>query len=543
MPRSSESPFDELKRYVAFSDGDAAALASFHPVATPHLDRIARVFYDRTRDHEAAHAVFRDEAQVDRLHRSLVRWLGRLFRGPYDEDYYQETLTIGRVHVQVNLPQRYMLTAMSLVRHELTVIAEREMPGGSAEVRQALAKILDLELTIMLESYHEGSLARQQQVERDEKAQLSRALARTEHRYLHAVKRAQVLIVGFDRKGLIHLFNLEAEKTTGLGPEEASRHTFSELFVTEETRESYEGSLRDVLEGRVDASFPLETTLMTPANRVCELRWHISYAATESEDDDVVFFAIGRDVSEENTLSEQSRRHEKLAAVGTLAAGLAHEIRNPLNGAQLHVSFLRRAMQKGAVTAEMVEATEVVGDEIRRLATLVTEFLEFARPRPLQRKPVTVGELCERAVQLVTPSAQAAGVSLVADLPSRDVLFSADRGKLEQVLLNVLKNAIEALAGTPGGVVTMRGRKQPRHVLFEVQDNGPGLPGDAPIFDAFFTTKPQGSKHPTVGGESQKCRFVAGFCLRFSSLTSPRWSLVLEDFSPLTRRNVLRRPG
>ena len=491
MNHPRETRFEELKRYVLFSDEDAAALAAFRPVAEPHFERIATEFYDRTRDHEQAHAVFRDEDQVSRLHRSLVRWLGRLCSGTYDEKYYLETLTIGRVHVRVELPQRYMMTSMSLIRLELGRIAEREMPGGGAAVKTALAKLLDLELAIMLESYHDDSVARLQQAERDEKAQLSRALARTEHRYLNAVKKAQVLIVGFNTGGQLRLFNLEAERVTGIARDDALQRSFLDIFVSDEARPAFEDRLREAVRGEVDAAIRLDSTLTSQSGKERVIHWLISHAP--AQDEDLAFFAIGRDVTEENALSERSRRHEKLAAVGTLAAGLAHEIRNPLNGAQLHVSFLRRSLQKGAVTAEALEAVDVVGDEIKRLATLVTEFLDFARPRPLARKPTTLTELCERALQLVTASAEAAGVTLVADLPTRDVSFSADRGKLEQVLLNLLRNAIEALSSTPQATVTLRARKQPRHVLIEVQDNGPGLPDDAPIFDAFFTTKPQGT--------------------------------------------------
>ena len=82
--------------------------------------RIAQSFYDRIREHEDAHAVFTGEAQIERLQRSLQRWLDRLLSGSYDEAYFLETLQIGRVHVRVGLPQRYMLTAMALIRLELT---------------------------------------------------------------------------------------------------------------------------------------------------------------------------------------------------------------------------------------------------------------------------------------------------------------------------------------------------------------------------------------------------------------------------------------
>jgi signal transduction histidine kinase len=100
--------------------------------------------------------------------------------------------------------------------------------------------------------------------------------------------------------------------------------------------------------------------------------------------------------------------------------------------------------------------------------------------------------VCDRAVQLAAAAAEKARVSIVADLPTRDVEIVADGAKLEQVLLNLLNNAIEAIVN--GGRVVLRVRRQPRTVLLEVEDDGAGLPSvDAPVFDPFYSTKPEGT--------------------------------------------------
>jgi signal transduction histidine kinase len=141
----------------------------------------------------------------------------------------------------------------------------------------------------------------------------------------------------------------------------------------------------------------------------------------------------------------------------------------------------------------MLDAVHVVEDEIKRLATLVTEFLDFARPRPPDRRPSSARALCDRALQLVAPKAEHAHVKLTLDFPSRDPTFLVDPAKIEQVLLNLLSNAIEALEAR-GGQATLRVRRKPRSVVFEVEDDGPGLTSsDAPIFDPFFSTKPHGT--------------------------------------------------
>jgi signal transduction histidine kinase len=237
----------------------------------------------------------------------------------------------------------------------------------------------------------------------------------------------------------------------------------------------------------------VECAVRTKNGRYRDVRWQLAYAP-DAREDDVALFAIGHDMTHELALKEKTRQHERLAAVGTLAAGLAHEIRNPLNGAQLHVAFLERALKKHGGETEMLEAVNVVGDEIKRLALLVSEFLDFARPRPPQRQPTATRALCERALQLLGAKAAEAKVDLALDFPTREPTLDIDAAKIEQVLLNLLANAIEALEPCGGGHVTLRVRRLPRDVFFEIEDDGPGLPSpEAPIFDPFFSTKPNGT--------------------------------------------------
>ena len=203
---------------------------------------------------------------------------------------------------------------------------------------------------------------------------------------------------------------------------------------------------------------------------------------------------FGRDATDETALGARLRQAEKLAAVGTLAAGLAHEIRNPLNGAQLHVTFLERSLKKNGGAADALEAVHVVGDEIKRLSALVTEFLDFARPKPLQKKPVNLRALCERAMQLIEPAARSARCEVRTQFPTNDIALDLDGAKMEQVLLNLLHNAVEAVEPMGGGHVTVRLRRRPVEAVVEIEDDGPGLSNpDAPIFDPFFSTKPSGT--------------------------------------------------
>jgi PAS domain S-box-containing protein len=487
-----ETRFQELKRYVRFDGRDAELLARFRERAEPEFPRIALEFYDRIREHSDAHEVFTGEEQILRLQRSLVAWLSRVCSGVYDEAYYEQTAQIGRVHVKIGLPQRYMLTAMALIRVALLRIADRDLGADAARTREAVIRILDLELAIMLETYKDSFVERIRAVERQERLDLGSALARAEHRYVNAVEHASVIIVGLDRSGAILLFNREAERVTGFARDEVMGRPFLAVMGPDDPDGVLARRLDDALAGRSQPEVS-EGLLRTRAGKLRDVLWNLGYAGKQQQDE-IVLFAIGRDLTETRAMEERTRQAEKLAAIGTLAAGLAHEIRNPLNGAQLHLSFLERSIKKKASEQDMLEATRVVADEITRLAHLVTEFLDFARPKPLQLKPTSLFKLCEHARSLVLTQARAGGVEVNCDLPSADLEFEADQAKLTQVLLNLLQNAVESTGGGGGGSVVLRARRVPRHVILDVEDDGPGLPSpEAPIFDAFFSTKEGGT--------------------------------------------------
>src|SRR3954469_3733828 len=165
-----ETIFAELKRYVGFDAADAAALRGLLSVAEPHFERISILFYDRILAHEGARkALEGGESQVGHLRHTLVGWMTELFRGPWDEAYYEVRARIGRKHVRIALPQHYMFGAMNVLRQEFNALIYEhyhERPLELDMVRRALSKILDGERAIMLPAYREDLLAQQARNER-----------------------------------------------------------------------------------------------------------------------------------------------------------------------------------------------------------------------------------------------------------------------------------------------------------------------------------------------------------------------------------------
>lgn len=165
-----ETLFEELKRYVGFTEADEGLLRSLHPRAVGDLPRIADVFYQRIFAHEGAKAaLIGGESSVGHLKITLRAWLDKLLAGPWNEEYFELRCRIGRVHVRIALPQHYMFGAMNVLRLELQAIVDRELgaqPNEHTSTQRAIDKILDLELAIMLHTYREDLVAQQTQKER-----------------------------------------------------------------------------------------------------------------------------------------------------------------------------------------------------------------------------------------------------------------------------------------------------------------------------------------------------------------------------------------
>jgi nitrogen fixation/metabolism regulation signal transduction histidine kinase len=180
---------------------------------------------------------------------------------------------------------------------------------------------------------------------------------------------------------------------------------------------------------------------------------------------------------------------ERVAAWQAIAQRIAHEIKNPLSPIQTSIETLRKVHAKRHPSFEEVfeEATVTILDEVARLKRIVTEFSDFARlPKP-RLAPCDLVELTRAIVGL--HATEQVPVTLVVDQGVRDVL--ADREQLAQVLVNLIKNACEALTGAPAPRVSVTLRAAAEHVELQVADNGPGIAAAAlpRIFTPYFTTK------------------------------------------------------
>lgn len=198
------------------------------------------------------------------------------------------------------------------------------------------------------------------------------------------------------------------------------------------------------------------------------------------------------DLTEQRALEEQVQRAQRLAALGRLAGGLAHEIRNPLGITRAAAQML--ALQLGNNSA-YTEYTDVIQIEIDRVDRLIEQLLTYARPTVVHRAPIDVGELVERTVSLVQPYATQQQVRLETDVAAHLPLLYGDSELLHQALVNLVLNGIQATP--PKGSVIIRALSEPDTdtVNITVADTGRGIADFdiTKIFDPFFTTRDDGT--------------------------------------------------
>jgi signal transduction histidine kinase len=193
----------------------------------------------------------------------------------------------------------------------------------------------------------------------------------------------------------------------------------------------------------------------------------------------------------------QLQRQEKLASLGSLATGVAHEIRNPLAAIKFRLFSLKESLASGAADTEDLQ---IIGDEINRLERIVRDFLRFARPSEPELAKVSAAELLREVHDLLRGQFEKQSVQFSIE-PADDLWLRADKEQIKQVLINLAQNAAESLQANgrvtlcaKAGAARLANASEPVVVL-EVADNGAGIPPvvEARLFDPFFSTKKGGT--------------------------------------------------
>jgi signal transduction histidine kinase/HAMP domain-containing protein len=306
------------------------------------------------------------------------------------------------------------------------------------------------------------------------------------------VRSIPVGVISVDRQGVIRSINPAQERLSQVSADGTLGRRVEDVFPAREGDAPVLDDLRAVL----DDGAPLDVTLdqrSTPFTRAPCLRYRLRMAPLRDRSGDVDGAVIlQEDFSERARLEAQLVRSEKLSSVGVLAAGVAHEINNPLTTI---LGYAKLLLEGRPAEDRDRAALELVSEEALRVQEIVRNLLDFSRQESGAMVPCLLNTLVERTMSLVTPDLRQRGVTVVRALADDLPMVLADGRRMEQVFVNLVNNAAHAMAS--GGTLTVRtgsvmGRQTP--VFAEFADTGAGIePEILPrIFDPFFTTKEPG---------------------------------------------------
>jgi PAS domain S-box-containing protein len=205
------------------------------------------------------------------------------------------------------------------------------------------------------------------------------------------------------------------------------------------------------------------------------------------------FLLLVRDDSRERSLRQKLREREQMAAIGTAASMLAHEIGNPLNGISATVQLLEQFVLRDnpAAAQPMLSSVRDLKSEIQRLTTLLNEFKNIAWPQKLALAPVDLARLIQTLVGSIEKRATRQNVEVSADCAPGLPALEGDADKLKEALLHVLENGLDAMP--QGGHLGIKAYSSDEAVCIDISDTGVGIPEDFKVFDLFSSTKPHGT--------------------------------------------------
>ena len=244
---------------------------------------------------------------------------------------------------------------------------------------------------------------------------------------------------------------------------------------------------RTVLEA-VEQHQPLESREIETENR---RRVQVSLDFIEEGGERIGALLTMRDAESVRRIESEIELSRRLAAIGRLTSGVAHEVKNPINAIVVHLEILRQKLQQA--DPDVQRHMSVIGSEIQRLDRVVQMLVDFTRPVELRLAETDLRRVIDDVVLLSSPDAERHSVELVRQLPPEPLLVKIDADLVKQAVLNVVLNGVQAMP--EGGRLTISARRDERGVQLDISDAGHGIPPEIrdKIFDLYFTTKKAGS--------------------------------------------------
>ena len=529
---------EELKSYIGFGEEDVTRLRA---LAAPFESRrweFSQRFYDFILRNEAVrHVIEGNGRTVEALRTTWEGWATDLFAGEYDGDYARRRLNIGMVHLHIGVEERYTVAAFHLVRQfliEMVCDEFRHTVDTCLAMISSVNRVLDLDLSLICDAYdrelHAETVAGESRKRRTIEDMLRVLLAAP-----------SLLVLSIDAEGKIGHYNRGCELLFDLERDAACGADYVETLVSEEDRSTVREELARVFGDWSEASAGHGLSphrLRAHGSGECFVTWYPTAISGENGDGRE-FLWIGHDTTEEQRLQGQIIHQEKMAALGLLAAGVAHEIGNPLAS----ISSVAQTLLRKSDDEYLRGKLGLVSTHIDRIANIVHRMVDFARPPRYEWRPCDVNGLVHNAAQILEYDKRARKVAIELDLADELPTTVGMEDQLTQVFLNIVLNALDAVDGNPTDRpprLQIETRLEPEGtaegtILFRCRDNGPGIdPLEVRrVFEPFYTTKEVG--RGTGLGLSVSFRIIDEHGGRISVETTPGGGATFEIRIPVRR--------
>ena len=302
-----------------------------------------------------------------------------------------------------------------------------------------------------------------------------------------AVENTNEAFVTIDQDHKVIFFNQAAEKIYGYSREEVLGKNL-DIILTPRCSQNHHKAVERYIKTKKPVLIGHETEFIATRKSGELFPAAISFSVSVVERK-LYFTALIRDVTETKTLQEQLLQSERLAALGQLVAEITHEIKNPL----ILIGGFAQQLKKTITGEKDLTKLNIIMEEIQRLENLLLELRELHLPGRLEFKPLNINELLEEVYFLTKDSWKKKNILTTLKTGGNGYLIEGDREKLKQVLLNLVKNAVEAMG--EGGNLSICSEVIDNRVEVKISDDGPGISkhNQEKIFDPFFTTKKHGS--------------------------------------------------
>ncbi|MHC4751077.1 MAG: two-component system sensor histidine kinase NtrB [Planctomycetota bacterium] len=334
-----------------------------------------------------------------------------------------------------------------------------------------------------------------------ERKRLWDTLRQEQNRAQQYLNIARVIIVALDIKGRVTLINKMGCEVLGYREEEIVGNNWFDFCVSEEKRQEVRDLFQKLMAGEVKVAEYYENPILIRGGQERIIAWH-NTTLRDKAGHITGTLSSGEDITERKRTEAELIRSEKLASVGQLAAGVAHEVNNPLAGILVYIKLLlKKYKQNKLQTEETEKQLEKIGKETERCSRIIKNLLDFSRQTEVTLRPVDINKVIEATLEIIGHQISLDNIRTEEKLCLSLPLILVDFDQIQQALMNIMLNAAQAMPDSGDLTITTSAAKGVKignsirdAIRIDISDTGVGIPKENldKLFTPFFTTKEKG---------------------------------------------------